>query len=842
MKRVVIIGGIVLAVLAAAVVIVPMLIPMEVYRQQIEAEASKALGRQVKVTGKLSVSVFPRIEARAGESTIANPEGFGDAPFASMKELRAAVSLWALIFQKVEIEEFVLVEPNIALIQLEDGRNNWTFDVPEAEPSPPGQQQAPISASLGDVRIEKGQVSYDDRKTKTLHTLAKLNLKADMRAIDKPFSIQADGLADEVPFRINTRIENPKSMMDGLASPVTIKLDTDLIKTNLEGTLALGEAPAFDFKFDGEIPSVVKLADAFKVADLPARGVLGKLKASGQAFGDPSDITLKLTEARHESPLLNADLKGEARVADFITLALEANAEAPKLADLAKAMNIDAPAGEALGKATATTRIDGKLGDIAFNNVNFRHDSGLLKIAFDGAARLRADFTFDGNLSIDAPDLRKLASAAGAQLPAGDVYRTFSLTGDTSGGSRDVMLRNAVVKFDSIQGNGQAALALGGKPKLTGSLTTGEIDITPYAQASGAPPEQTKTSGGWGKAPIDLTPLRLADADLTLKTGGIRFEKFDFGASNIVATLRDGKLVADLRQTSLFGGAGGAIVTADGSGAVPAVGIKANIDGLALKPFMVAAAGFDMVEGTGDVDVNIAGAGADLQSLMNSLAGEGKFAFDDGVIKGVNLTELGNAAKTALTTRSLPLNAFGASQQTKFSDLGASFSMKDGVAAMADLKVDAGQFNVSGGGSLDIGAQKLSLSMFPEFKDKKGGLNGFGVPLKLSGGWDGVNVGIDWNWLTQKATSSVTSKVTSEIQDELKKQLGADFGNLFGNKPAEGSPTPAPAPDQEQSPQQAEQAAPSPSAQPPAQQPQSAEDRLKQEADKALGRLLGRDN
>jgi AsmA protein len=844
MKRVLIIGGIVLAVLIAAVVIVPMLIPTEVYRQRIEAEASQALGREVKVTGKVSVSIFPRIEARAGASTVANPEGFGDQPFASMKELRAAVSLWALIFQRVEVEEFVLVEPNIALIQLENGRNNWTFDVPEAEPAAPGQQQAPISASLGDVRIVNGQVSYDDRKAKVVHTLAKLDLKADMQAIDKPFSIQADGLADDVAFKINTRIENPKSMMDGLASPVTVKLDTEFIKTNLEGTLALGNAPAFDFQFDGDIPSAVKLADAFKVADLPARGVLGRIKASGQAFGDPSDITLKLTEARHESPLLNADLKGEARVADFITLALEANAEAPKLAELAKAMNIEAPAGEALGKATATTRIDGKLGDIAFSNVDFRHDSGLLKMTFNGGARLRgADLTFDGRLNIDAPDLRRLASAAGAQLPPGDIYKTFSLAGDTSGSTRDLNLKNAVVKFDGIQGNGQAALALAGKPKLTGSLTTGEIDVTPYATASGAPPAETKTSGGWGKAPIDLTPLRLADADLTLRTGGIRFERFDFGASTIDVTLRDGKLVADLKQTSLFGGAGGAVVTADGSGSVPAVGIKANLNGLSLKPFLVAAAGFDMVEGSGGIDLNVAGAGGDLQSLMDSLAGSGKFNFDDGLIKGVNLTELGNAAKTALSTKSLPANVFGASQQTRFSDLAASFSMKDGVAAMSDLKIDAGPFNVSGGGSLDIGAQKLSLSLFPEFKDKKSGFNGFAPPLKLAGGWSGVQVGVDWDWLVQKATSSVTSKVTNEIQDELKKQLGADFGNLFGNKPVQTPQAPAsstaPAPSQ---PAEQQPAQPSETAQPeqaPAQQPQSVEDRLKQEADKALGRLLG---
>src|SRR5690348_16814011 len=108
-KKIATIAGAILLVLIGAVVIIPMLIPSDVYRQRIEAEASRALGREVKV-GKVGVSIFPRIEARAAASTIANPDGFGDQPFASMKELRAAVALWPLLFQKVEIDEFVLVE------------------------------------------------------------------------------------------------------------------------------------------------------------------------------------------------------------------------------------------------------------------------------------------------------------------------------------------------------------------------------------------------------------------------------------------------------------------------------------------------------------------------------------------------------------------------------------------------------------------------------------------------------------------------------------------------------------------------------------------------------------
>jgi len=840
MKRIFIIAGVIVAVLVAAVMIVPMLIPSDVYRQQIEKAATEALGREVKVTGKIGVSVFPRIEARAEGATIANPPGFGDAPFASMKQLRAAVKLIPLLFSKVEIDEFVLVDPKIGLINLEDGTNNWTFEVAGSKPTEPQPKPgAPLSASLGDVRIINGTVSYDDRAAKMLQTLSKLELKADMKALDKPFSINASGLANQLAFKLNSRIENPKAMMDGLTSKVTIDLDTDLLKTKLDGSLALGDKPTFDFAFDGQIPSAVELADAFQVKDLPARNVLGRLSASGQAFGSPSDITLKIADARHESPLLNADLKGEARVADFVTLQLEANADAPRLADLATAMNIDAPGAGALGKASATTKISGRLGDLQFTDVNFRHDSGLLGLAFTGDARLRNELTYDGRLTINAPDLRQLASAAGAKLPDGDVYKSFSLSGDTSGGANDVLMKNATVEFDKIRGTGEAAISFAPRPRLTGSLTTGDIDITPYAEASGAPAEEPKKSGDWGTTPIDLSPLRLADAALNLKASGIKYEKFDFGPSTIAVNLKDGRLVADLKQTSLFGGAGGANFVADGSGQVPAIAIKANINSVALQPFMVAAAGFDMIEGNGDVNLDIAGSGANLQSLMSSLAGNGKFAFGEGAIKGVDLNELGSAAKTALTSKSVSLAAFGANQQTKFNNLGASFAMKDGVAAMADLKLDAGAFNVAGGGSLDIGRQRLSLSLFPEFKKKSEGLNGYGLPIKLSGGWDGVSVALDWDWLAQKATSDVKAKVTNEIQDELKKQLGGSLSDLLGVKGGQQAPasTPAPAP----APQPADQApAPQQPAAPPAEKPQSVEDKAKEEAAKALNRLLGR--
>jgi len=849
-----VVGGL-LGLLFLAVLIVPNLIPQEVYRAEIEKAALQATGRKVTVTGAINVAVFPRIEARAGASSLANPEGFGEEPFASMKELRAAVALWPLIFGgNVEIEEFVLVEPEIRLVKLADGTNNWTFDVgggagTGATPQEPGGK---LSAALRDVRIEKGRVSWEDRKEGTTQTLSDLEFAADMEAMDRPLSFNAKGLANDLPFKLTARLDNPQATLDGMPSPATIKLETNLINADLKGELGLGATPRFDFEGKGDVPSLVALADAFKMTELPAKGVLGKLTLSGQAFGTLDDITLKIGSARHESPLLNANLKGEAHIADGVTLLLDAEAEAPKLADLARAMEISAPAEAALGKANLAARITGKLDNLVFENVVFSHDSGLLKLNFAGKASLSDVLAYDGRVSIAAPDLRKLAAAAGASLPAGDVYKSFSLEGDTAGSATDVMLTNASMKFDAIAATGEAALRFDGKPKLVGSLTsTQAINITPYASASGAPTGTAPATSGWGKTPIDLSPLRLVDADITLRAGGIKYNAFDFGASTVAIGLANGRLLADVQQTSLFGGKGSARLVADGSAAEPAIEFRAVMDGLGLKKVLTAAAGFASLDGVGDLEIDIAGSGADLQTLMGSLVGAGDFSFDQGVLSGVDLTLLGDAAKSALTNREVKGGVISPLAQTKFQTLETSFVMADGVAMVTGLNIDADTFTLSGGGALDIGKQQATLSLFPRYKDGTSGLNGYGIPLELAGSWGGIKLSLDWDWLKDKATAALRDRANAEIKDELQ-QLTDDLAARFGfglpkpetPAPAPVTPAPVPAPDATPPAPTTDNAAaePAPAAPAPATPPaQSVEDRLRDEAKKAMDRLLGRD-
>ncbi|MBI1339587.1 AsmA family protein [bacterium] len=789
MRRNIFIGLAVFGLLIVGLLIAPQLIPSSVYRDQIQSAGSQALGRDVVVAGPIRLSVFPRIEARASDASIANPEGFGDAPFASMGQLRAAVKLFPLIFsQRVEISEFVLVKPEINLVERADGSNNWTFDLPGAAPAE-GEPAPQMQTALGDIRIRDGAVSYRSEASGQTHALTGFNLRADLRALDRPIDIEADGAADNLPFTISGRIDNAQDMFAGVASPVTIRLSTDLIETALAGEMSWGEAPAFKFKFDGAIPSATALADAFGVEDLPGRPALGRITANGEATGTPSDIALDILSARHESPLLNADFKGKVRFAEEITVIGEAAADAPRLTDLANALAFPAPGGGALGRASASTQVSGKAGDLRFVNIDFRHEGGLIALTFKGDATLREDVAYDGKLALAAPDLKQLARAAGAELPDGPAYRSFALSGDMSGSATDLKLSGATLNFDDITATGDAALAFSGKPRLTGKLKTGPIDITPYAAASGAPATETPQPG-WGSEPLDLSPLTLVDADLSLDAQALKYQKFAFGPSRLLVSLDGGKLVANLEQTSLFGGAGGARIVADASQRTPAIAIDADLKGLSLKPFLGAAADFDLLEGAGDLKVNIAGAGGSLDALMASLAGEGKFTFAEGVMKGVDIPALARTARDSLAARSIPLNAFGRNAETRFRNLKASFAMSDGVAAMSDMTFSGAGFSVSGGGALDIGKQSLSFSLFPEFTDKTAGVEGFGLPIKFAGGWSGVDVSFDFDWLIKRAEGQLRERASARIDTELRRQLGGDLSSILLG-PARNAPTPA---------------------------------------------------
>ncbi len=702
------------AVLIGGLVAAVHFIPSSAYKDKIETVAESALGRDVTINGDIKLRLFPKITASAGQTVIANPEGFGDSDFASMTELRAAVKILPLLSQKVEIDEFILVDPKLSLVKLENGENNWTFSStstgsPTPEDETPTNPDA-VQARLGDVRLVNGDLSYDDRQAGQTHTLTNLNILIKLPEINGPLGVDGDGILDELPFELNADVENLQKLLEGVSTPVNADLKTDLATTGFNGNIVLG---------------------------------------------------------------------------DVIGLDLTANAEVPDLQAFADFMKIEIPGAKALGKANVKAKVDGQVGALILSDVILKHTSDLLKIDFTGGANVGEKIAFKGDLDFNAPNLRALAQTADVVLPEGDIYRSFSLDGQTQGSLDSVSLSNATLKFDDIVGTGNMLLNLSGaKPKLTGNLKTNTINATNYAAASGATekPKSTNKTDGWQDIPLDLSPLKSVDVDLKIEAEGLKFQGIDIGKTLLNTTIINGKLVADLTETSLYGGKGTAKIVADGSAATPKVEMIASLNALNAAPFLGAVADFDKVEGVGGFNISINGTGASMSSIMSSLSGAGAFKFDDGAIKGLNAAQLMRSATEFLNTGTIP-SALSEEQETDFTEFAADFNINKGVASTNAFNFVTPGLEIPGQGQLDLGNRTLSLSMFPKSGDKSLGINGFAPPIKISGSWNKLSVGLDQDWLKEQLTQQLKNEAQNLIQKELglDKALGGNTGNILGS-------------------------------------------------------------
>jgi AsmA protein len=213
------------------------------------------------------------------------------------------------------------------------------------------------------------------------------------------------------------------------------------------------------------------------------------------------------------------------------------------------------------------------------------------------------------------------------------------------------------------------------------------------------------------------------------------------------------------------------------------VAVKDTLTGVSVGPLLRDFAQKDTLEGKGTVALDDNAAGKTVNAMKKSLAGTARVALKDGAIKGINLAEVFRRAKTALGSSDQKAQAREV-QQTDFSEMTASFVIKNGVAHNDDLDVKAPLFRISGKGDIDIGNSKLDYvtkaTVVASTKGQGGAdldqLAGLTVPVRLVGPFDGLKYQVDY---AAAASQLVRSKAGERIRGALEERLGI-------SKPAAG--------------------------------------------------------
>jgi AsmA protein len=420
-----------------------------------------------------------------------------------------------------------------------------------------------------------------------------------------------------------------------------------------------------------------------------------------------------------------------------------------------------------------------------------------VKFDFKGTVASADELTLDGETVLDIASLRELANWTGGTLPpTSGGLGPLKIAGKLDVAGAKVNFSGAQIALDAINAKGDLAVdASGAKPALKGTLDVDKLDLNPYlpppqaapaAAAPGAPaPANTTPSAGapapapaasagagWSDQPIDMSGLKVANADFALTVGGIVFKKITIGKSALSLQLKDGKLAADLTRMELYEGEGKGGVRLDGAAAVPALEANFDLAKVQAAPLLHDVMDFDRLRGNANGNVAVTAHGKSERELIANLGGKGALDFLNGAIKGINIGALIRNPAGALIDP-----ASQKDQETDFSEMSGTFTITNGIFKNTDLELKAPLLRVAGAGTIDLPQRTINYRIDPKVamtaqgQGGKSDAAGIEVPVVIEGPWDHLTYRPQLDALLKDPTKAIEG-----IKD------------LFGGKPSTSAP------------------------------------------------------
>jgi len=434
MKRIGLIGGGVIALLAVIIGIAPYLVPSEVYRTQIEKQAEAALGREVTLDGEARLSILPSIAARVEGVKVANPEGFSEINIIEAGELRARVKLLPLLMRRVEIAEISLVDANVSLERMADGTANWEFGRENDSSSEPPESGSAIDAGIDRARLINSSLSYKDEIAGAHYSFTELTAKATMRALDKPLAFEGSGKLNGEAFGVFLDLDSIDALINGDKVVTEIELTTDLGSIEYDGELSLGELPELSGAFDVSSEHIDTIASVLGLdlgIDLAA---LGKLDARGDISGTIEALKIELERAAQRSDFFSASYSGLIDLGSNLPLDGTFAFKTDDTARAANALNLNLPLQlSPIGSIDIAGKIEGSFSSPKLTFEKFRQNSGFMNTDYFGLIILQDDPALDGSLKFSSSDAGRALTLLGMDGGPINVLEQVSFSGDLSG-------------------------------------------------------------------------------------------------------------------------------------------------------------------------------------------------------------------------------------------------------------------------------------------------------------------------------------------------------------------------------------------------------------------------
>jgi AsmA protein len=678
--------------------------PTELVRNELIRQVKANTGRDLRIKGRSGVLFYPSIGVSFADVELSGPPGMSDAPMLTAERINLSVALIPLLNRKVRIEHVGLMRPMIDLHVDKRGRQSWEFAI---SPRPKRVRLAELGAGRGSISdaLPGSKVIWSTTLPAAgLGSLDQIELRS--VTLTKAIFIYRDDRSG-----IAHRLDDLDLQLNGrrIADPMKAK----------GGLVWRNERLNFDVRLD--TLSQIIAGQAAKA----------RVTVSGRPLSAGFDGTVKLSDA--------IEIAGQTRLSG------------DSIAGATRWLGVEFPNATPLGGFQVSGRLVGSPKSIALNGASLSfgntRGTGTILVALQSKRPyLNADLKLN-EIDIDRLSAGFAGSKAASQaqprqpvvLDARSNTARENAPAQKPRSIEDLLRRSDGAGSSNQRGVGRFA------PQVRGYTNRNE----------------------WSSDPIDASALGLLDAKARLRIDGLRVAGLAIGRTVLRIALSNSQARIDIDDLQLYEGAGKGFITASPNGKGVGIGANLRVNEVAARAFLKDAAGFERLDGRGELVAVVSGRGTSQKSIADSLTGTASFLFKDGAIIGWNLAKVMRAAQKGKFSNidSTP------TEKTDFSEMAASFKVTNGVAVTNDLRIVSPLLRLSGQGNIGIGARNLDLALRPKLVSSLSGQGatadsvGLEIPIRLEGPWHDPSIGLDYNGI---------SKDPSQLRNKAK-QLGKQF-------------------------------------------------------------------
>ena len=493
MRKLIIGVGVLAIILIGAFIIVPGLIPSDVYKQKIETQLSKELGRDVTISGDVRVQSFPLIRAKTNGVRIENYGGFSETPLLTVEELEARIRLFPLLAKRVEIAGFNLIKPEISLERLADGRSNWESlsenqesqaDAEAAKPFARDGRFNNLDPQIEAFNLVDGQITYSDAVSGNNYEATDIDGFLSLPGLSEPLEMDLSLTFQEERGEIDMTLDSVRAFLDGREAPFKADVKTAFADISADGKFLASPKMDVELALDSEITDPEAIQN-LSPKEIPYLGLLNNLKAKGNFSRVAGLIKANDADIEASGEALNGGFTGSATLGETPILNGETNFKIINFAMLKPYLPEDMPNLDIISSLEGKASLSGTPNGFTAKAVELDLAGADFSARFNGVADYSsAGITANGAFDSNVKNASALARAAEIESPYAALLTNLTASGELNYAPDAISVSNleASASEGVVNGNYSGNFSLTETPQVNGQFNLSIPDFTKLAQ------------------------------------------------------------------------------------------------------------------------------------------------------------------------------------------------------------------------------------------------------------------------------------------------------------------------------------------------------------------------